>query len=77
MSMPDRIRPEQVAALAQLADLPLAPDRLAGVAEVLGSWIPAANELSAAMSAPEHSRLVPIVSFLGLSVDGVEHSARQ
>ncbi len=49
-----------VRALARAAALPLPDDRVAAVTGLLGQWLPAANALSAAMSAPEHQTTMPL-----------------
>jgi hypothetical protein len=54
---------EMVAVLARAADLPLAEDRRAVVREVLGAWLPDANELSRKMSEPEHWTVTPATVF--------------
>lgn len=51
---------EEVRALTAMADLPLEKERLGAMAELLSAWLPAANELSRKMSAPEHLQVVPI-----------------
>ena len=58
--MIDAISHEQIRALADAADLPLADDRLAPIAELLSAWLPAATELSRTMSQAEHDHLMPI-----------------
>lgn len=58
--MTDAISLEQVRALAATADLALSDDRFAPVAELLSAWLPAAAELSRAMSRAEHDHLMPI-----------------
>jgi hypothetical protein len=55
--------PADVQALAAAADLPLPADRAALVAEQLGGWLAAANELSAKMSAPEFAAVTPATVF--------------
>ncbi len=52
-----------VRALADMAALPLAPDREAIVLAILGSWVQAANELSRKMSAAQYSTLPPATGF--------------
>lgn len=54
---------ETVAVLARVADLPLSDDRYAAVIEVLGAWLPDANELSRKMSAAEHWSVTPATVF--------------
>jgi hypothetical protein len=49
--------------LAAVADLPLEPGRAAISGELFAAWLPAANELSRKMSAPEHIDLLPITVF--------------
>lgn len=51
---------EHMRALAEVANLPLPEDRLAAAAALLSAWLPAANELSVAMSQAEHLHLGPI-----------------
>lgn len=46
--------------LAQYAALPLAQGRAEAAATVLDAWWPAANELSAKMSAAPHRMLAPV-----------------
>ncbi len=58
--MTEPITQPQVRTLATVADLPLSEDRLKGAAELLTAWLPAANELSHKMSAPEYDGLMPI-----------------
>lgn len=58
--MPNRIHGQQVRALAECAGLELSDDRLDAGAELLGAWLPAANELSRKMAAREHDQLMPI-----------------
>jgi hypothetical protein len=53
------LTPEAVRALADHADLPLAPGREAAVAAVLGAWLPDVHALNCKMSAPAHQDLVP------------------
>lgn len=52
-----------VRALARAAALPLDDARVGALATLLGSWLPAANELSRTMSAPEHRDVVPATVF--------------
>ena len=54
---------DDVRALARAAALPLDDARLPGLAALLGGWLPAANELSQAMSAPEHQAVLPVTVF--------------
>jgi hypothetical protein len=49
--------------LARAAGLPLDDERLPAVAELLGTWLGAANELSRTMSAPEHLAVMPATVF--------------
>lgn len=58
--MTEPVSRDHVRTLAAMADLPLAEDRLGVVAELLHSWLPAANELSRKMSAPEYLEIMPI-----------------
>ena len=46
--------------LAELAELPLAPERAAAVVATLNAWLPMANELSRTMSEAEHWGVTPI-----------------
>ena len=50
----------RVSRLARYAALPLAPGRAEAAAAVLDAWWPAANELSAKMSAAQHQMLAPV-----------------
>ncbi len=54
---------DDVRALARAAALPLDDDRIAALAALLGGWLPAANELSRAMSAREHRDVLPVTVF--------------
>lgn len=54
----------QVQALADHAALPLAPERLGPVADVLMAWIDGANALSEKMSAPRFAAVTPITGLL-------------
>jgi len=63
------VTPETVRTLAAIADLPLAEGRAEVVAELLAEWLPAANELSRKMSAPEHQTLLPATVFTHAPVD--------
>lgn len=64
MTGPDgRITTETVSAAAVLAGLPLAEDRAAAVADLLGAWIPAADALSARMQTEALRPLVPTTVF--------------
>jgi hypothetical protein len=58
--MKDSVQPDHVRNLASAADLPLDGERLNSAAELLTAWLPAANELSKKMSAPEYLELMPI-----------------
>lgn len=49
--------------LAGAAALPLEEERLDLIAELLNAWLPAANELSRAMSAPDLRQTMPISIF--------------
>jgi len=55
--------------LAQTADLPLATGRATSAGALLAAWLPAANELSRKMSAPEHAALLPITVFTHAAPD--------
>lgn len=46
--------------MTALADLHLNEERAAAVAGLLSAWLPAANELSRKMSAPEFQETMPI-----------------
>jgi len=61
--MEERMDEDDVRALARAAALPLEDGRLPALAALLGGWLPAANELSRAMSAPEHRRVLPVTVF--------------
>ncbi len=54
---------ELVRRLAAYAALPLAETREAGVAAILGAWVPDANALSLKMSAAQHQNLLPATVF--------------
>ena len=54
---------QTVRKLSEAADLPLAEERLAPVAQQLAVWLEAANELSRKLAAPEHRHLMPIAVF--------------
>lgn len=58
-----------VRALATVANLPLAADRDAVVGDLLGQWLPAANDLSRKMSAAEHQALLPATVFVHAPAD--------
>lgn len=58
--MSGSVSPDDVRSLAATAGLPLGEDRVGPVAELLAAWLPAANELSHKMSAPEHIETTPI-----------------
>ena len=58
-----------VRALAEQADLPLAPEREAAVAAVLGAWLPDVHALNRKMSAPAHQHLVPGTIFTHPAVE--------
>lgn len=60
---PTAVTPETVRALAQLAALPLPPERAESLAPQLAAWLTAANELSWKMSAAEHSAVLPATVF--------------
>lgn len=51
-------------ALAEYAELPLAPDRESIVTPILEAWVKDANELSRKMSADDHATLVPATVFV-------------
>jgi len=57
------VNEETVRALARAAALPIADERMAAVAALLGDWLAAANDLSRIMSAPEHRQTAPITVF--------------
>jgi hypothetical protein len=59
---------ETIAAAAALAELPLAPERVAAVAGLLGAWLPAVNVLNARMQAEELRGLMPATTFTGSAV---------
>ncbi len=61
-----------VRALARAAALPLADDRVAALSSLLGDWLPAANDLSRTMSAPEHRGTAPITVFAHPPTDPME-----
>lgn len=63
---------DDVRALARAAALPLEPGRTAALAALLGDWLPAANDLSRAMSASEHRGLLPITLFAHPPADPTE-----
>jgi hypothetical protein len=58
------------ATLADIAELPLEAGRALIAGELLAAWLPAANELSRKMSAPEHIDLLPITVFSHPALDG-------
>jgi hypothetical protein len=60
MTDTDETGAARVRLLARYAALPLPPQREALVAAILDAWVPAANELSRKMSAPEHQSLLPV-----------------
>lgn len=55
---------DMVRNLASYAALPLAAGREIAVAEVLGAWLPDANDLSAKMSDSAYQTLVPATVFV-------------
>ena len=55
--------------LSDVADLPLPPGRAAISGELFAVWLPAANELSRKMSAPEYAELLPITVFSQAALD--------
>ena len=54
------ISENDVERLAKLANLPLKEARRRAAAELLGAWVPSANELSGKMSAEELREVMPI-----------------
>jgi hypothetical protein len=58
-----RVTAATVRQLAEVAALPLAPEREATVAAVLDAWLPMANELSRKLSAAGHWTVTPITVF--------------
>ena len=56
-------------ALAQLADLPLAPGRDEIAGALLTEWLAPANELSRKMSAAQHTTLLPATVFVHAPLD--------
>jgi hypothetical protein len=58
--------------LAGAAGLPLDDERLPAVADLLGTWLEAANELSRTMSAPEHLAVMPATVFAHPAPDATE-----
>lgn len=63
------ITPEDVERFEKLAGLNLPAGRRPGVAGILNSWIPGANELSQKMSEPQHRNITPNVRFTHPDVD--------
>ena len=63
MTPPTEVNAETVRTLAELAALPLSPERAAALAPQLAEWLTAANELSRKMSAAEHAALMPATVF--------------
>lgn len=63
---------DDVRSLARAAALPLDDDRLPALAALLGGWLPAANELSRAMSGPEHQDVLPVTVFGQPPTDATE-----
>lgn len=61
--MTHNIDEKTISTLADVAGLPLNTDRRTAVLEVLGAWLPDANELSRKMSAPEHWTVTPATVF--------------
>lgn len=70
----DAVTPRDVAAAARLADLTLPDERVAAVADLLSSWVPAANALSRRMQAGDLDGLVPSVVFLQTGIDSKENT---
>jgi hypothetical protein len=66
------VGPDDVRVLARAARLPLGEERLALVADLLNAWLPAAGELSLAMSAAELRTTVPVTVFAHPAPDGTE-----
>ena len=67
------ITPEDVERFAKAAGLKLPAERRQEVADILNVWIPAANDLSEKMAAPQHRALTPAVRFIDPNVeDGIE-----
>lgn len=58
--MSSNLTTDQVQVLARCADLDLSDERAAAAAEILNAWVPAANEVSRKMAAPEYDNLMPI-----------------
>lgn len=67
-----RLDEADVRALALAADLKLPAGREALVAEQLGAWLTAANELNRKMAAPEHQAITPITVFTHPTPEGEE-----
>lgn len=63
---------EGVRALARAADLPLDDNRVPEVAELLGTWLTAANELSRTMSEAAHLSLMPATVFVHPTAEPTE-----
>jgi Asp-tRNA(Asn)/Glu-tRNA(Gln) amidotransferase C subunit len=63
MSEQTQVDAEDVRALAEIAELPLAEGREGPIAEQLAEWLTAANELNRKMSAAQHWRITPITVF--------------
>lgn len=57
------VTPALVVALAEYAELPLAPDREKVIASTLETWIRDANELSRKMSSAKYWELAPATIF--------------
>lgn len=55
--------PEAIRALADYAELPLAPGRERVIQPTLDAWIKDANELSRKMSAEKYRDLIPVTVF--------------
>jgi hypothetical protein len=66
------VNEDEVRALARAAELPLADDRVLALASLLSDWLPAANDLSRTMSAPEYRGTAPITSFVHPPADPTE-----
>lgn len=63
---------EGVRALARAAALPLTDDRVSQVADLLGTWLTAANELSRTMSDAAHLSLMPATFFVHPTAEPTE-----
>lgn len=58
--MSSNLTTDQVKVLARCADLELGDERATAAAQILNAWVPAANEVSRKMAAPEYDNLTPI-----------------